>query len=139
GRWRGGGAAHAGGGAQDRQQQPQAVYDDMALAAVDVLGVVPAAGLPAGAAVHRLAVDAGGAARPPRLLLLADAVAELIVDGLQGAVVPPLVEVAPNGTLGREVLGQVAPLAAGAHDGEEGGHDVAHRGRSGPPPRGPQD
>src|SRR5262249_12379880 len=55
------------------------------------------------------------------------AVAELVVDGLQGAVVPPLIEVAPDGAPGREVLGQVAPLAAGPQDVEGGVEDVAHR------------
>ena len=55
------------------------------------------------------------------------------MDGVEGAVVPPLVEVAPDGALGREVLGQVAPLAAGAQDVEDGIDDVAQVGLAGPP------
>ena len=51
---------------------------------------------------------------------------------VEGAVVPPLVEVAPDGALGREVLGQVAPLAAGAQDVEDGIDDVAQVGLAGP-------
>src|SRR5207245_10839152 len=114
------------------QQQPQAGHDDVPLPAIDLLGVVPAAGLPARAGVHRLAVDAGRAAGPPRLLLLADQLAQLVVDGAQGAVVAPLVVVAPDGALGREVLGEVLPLAAGPQEVEDGVEDITHRGRAGP-------
>ena len=53
------------------------------------------------------------------------------MDFLQGAVVPPLIEVAPDGTLGREVLGEVPPLTAGPQDVENGIRDVAHRGFAG--------
>ena len=59
--------------------------------------------------------------------------AEQVVDGVEGAVVPPLVEVAPDGALGREVLGEVAPLAAGPQDVEDGIDDVAQVGLAGPP------
>src|SRR5262249_31450639 len=111
----------------DGQQQAQAVHDDMALAAIDVLGVVPAAGLAARAAVHRLAVDAGGRPRPAGALGFTDPVAQPVVGGPQGAVVPPGVEVAPDGALGREVVGQVAPLAAGAQQVQDGVQDVTHR------------
>ena len=44
----------------------------------------------------------------------------------------PLVEVAPDGALGREVVGQVPPLAAGAEDVEDGVEDVPHVGLAGP-------
>src|SRR5262249_39006837 len=44
------------------------------------------------------------------------------------------VEVAPGGALGREVAGQVAPLAAGAEDVEDGVDDVPHLGLAGPAP-----
>src|SRR5512135_2595569 len=54
------------------------------------------------------------------------------MDCVQGAVVPPLVEVPPHGALGREVLGEVAPLAAGAEDVEDGVDDVPHVGLAGP-------
>src|SRR6185503_7611176 len=47
--------------------------------------------------------------------------------------VSPVVEVAPDGALGREVPGEVAPLAAAAEDVEDGIDDVAHVGDSGPP------
>ena len=54
------------------------------------------------------------------------------MDRVEGAVVPPLVEVAPDGALGRKVLGQVTPLAAGAEDVEDGVDDVAQVGLAGP-------
>src|SRR5205823_6615501 len=47
--------------------------------------------------------------------------------------VPPLVEVAPDGGLGREVLGQVAPLAAGSQQVEDGIDDVPQVGLARPP------
>src|SRR5262249_53759751 len=71
-------------------------------------------------------VDAGGAARLSGLLLLADAVAQGGVEGVQGAVVPPLVEVTPDGAPGREVLGEGTPLATGPQGVEAGVHAVAH-------------
>src|ERR1700722_5748525 len=107
----------------------------MALAAIDVLGVVPAALLAAAGGIDRLAIDAGGGPGCVGLLGRADLFAEPVVDLLQGAVVPPLVEVTPDGTLGREILGQVAPLAAGAQDVEDGIDDVAQVGLAGPPTR----
>src|SRR5664279_2853616 len=50
--------------------------------------------------------------------------AEHVVDLVQGAVVPPLVEVPPDRAPGREVLGDVSPMAAGAEDVEDGVDDV---------------
>src|SRR5262249_57633624 len=52
--------------------------------------------------------------------------------GMQGAVVSPLSDVAPDGTPGREVVGEVAPLAAGPQEVEDGVEDIAHRGLAGP-------
>ena len=54
------------------------------------------------------------------------------MDEIQGAVVPPVVEVPPDGALGREVLGEIAPLAAGAGDVEDGVNDVPQVGLAGP-------
>src|SRR5262249_1166975 len=108
------------------------IHGDVPLAALDLLVHVGPALLAAFAGGDRLAVDAAGAGGRLALLLAADLLPQRVVDLLQGAVVPPLVEVAPDGALGREVLGQVAPLAAGPHDVEDGVEHVAHRGRAGP-------
>jgi hypothetical protein len=62
-----------------------------------------------------------------------DQVPQGVVDGLQGAVVPPLVEVAPDGALGREVLGQVTPLAPRAEEVEDGIDHIPEVGLAGPP------
>jgi hypothetical protein len=62
----------------------------------------------------------------------ADPLAEQVMDGAERAVGPPLLEVVPDGALGREVPGQVAPLAAGPQDVEDGVDDVPYRGLAGP-------
>ena len=103
----------------------------MTLAAILLLGVVPAGRLAARTGVHRLAVDAGGAAGPPGFLVLADLLAQGVMDRVQGAVMPPFIEVAPHGALGRKVLGEVAPLAAGAQHIQDGVEHVAHGGGAG--------
>src|ERR1019366_8461679 len=100
----------------------------MAFPPIDVLGVVSPALLTASRGIHGLAIYAGGGARGVRLLLSADPLAEQVVDGVQGAVVPPLIEVPPHSRLGREVLGEVTPLAAGTQDVEDGIDYVAQVG-----------
>src|SRR3982751_4703810 len=108
----------------------------MALPPVDVLGVVPPPLLAPGGRVDRLAVDARRGAGVVRLLPGTDLLAEEVVDGVEGAVGPPPVEVAPDGALGGQVAGQVAPLAAGAEDVEDGVQDIPHLGLAGPPAAG---
>jgi hypothetical protein len=95
----------------------------------DVLGVVAASLFAARGRVDRLAIDARRGARAVGLPGRADLAAEQVVELIEGAVAAPLVEVPPDGALGREVDGQVASLASGAEDVED---DVAHVGRSGP-------
>ena len=53
------------------------------------------------------------------------------MEDVEGAVLPPLVEVAPDGALGREIRRQVAPLAAGLGDVEDGVADVMQVGLAG--------
>ncbi len=53
---------------QNGQQQTHAVYDDMAFATIDVLGVVPTALLATRGGIDRLTVDAGRGARRVGLL-----------------------------------------------------------------------
>jgi hypothetical protein len=65
------------------------------------------------------------------LLRRADLAAEQVVDSVQGAVVLPLVELPPDGALGREVLGEIPPLTARAKDGEDGVDDIPPVGRAG--------
>ena len=125
-----------GGGHQDRQQQTHAVHHDMAFPAVDVLGVVATPLLAAAGRVDRLAVNAGRGTGVVRLLHRPHLAAEDVVDPVQGPIPPPLVEVAPDGALGREVDGQVAPLAAGANEIEDGIQDIPQVGLAGPPTAG---
>src|SRR5512135_1376733 len=104
----------------------------MALPAVDVLGVVAAPLLAPRGRVDRLAVDARRGAGVVGLLHRADLASEPIMDPVQSAVPTPLVEVAPDGALGREVKRQIPPLAAGAEDVEDGVEDIPHVGLAGP-------
>src|SRR5262249_16907221 len=103
----------------------------MALPPVHILEVVLAPLLTAGGGVHRLAVHAGGGARMVGLLGGADFLAEPVVDGVQGAVVPPLIEIPPHGALGRQVLGEIPPGAAGAEEVEDGIDDIPQVGLAG--------
>src|SRR5262249_35600462 len=89
--------------------------------------------LGAGGGVQGLAIDAAGGAGGVGLLRSADLLAQEVMDGVQRAVVPPLVEVPPDRTLGREVPGEVAPLAAGPQDVEDGIDDIPEVGLSRPP------
>ena len=67
-----------------------------------------------------------------RLLGGVDLASMQIAGRVQDAVVAPLVEVAPGGAPGREIDRQVAPLASGAGDVEDGIEDVPRVGRAGP-------
>ena len=60
-----------------------------------------------------------------------DLAAERVVDAIQGPVAAPCVEAA-TGVLGREVAGEIAPLAASAEDIEDGIDDVADVGLARP-------
>ena len=126
------GVVHVGGRHQHGQQQPHAVHDDVAFAAVHVLGVVPAALLPARSRINRLAVHARRSSGRPRFLRRADFATEKVVDRLERTVASPLVEVTPDGAFGREVLGQVTPLTAGAENVEKGIDDLSQVGLAGP-------
>ena len=53
------------------------------------------------------------------------------MDRLEGAVVPPFIEEPPDGALGREALGEVTPLAAGAEDVEDSVEDIPRIGLAG--------
>ena len=126
------GVVHVGGRHQHGQQQPHAVHDDVAFAAVHVLGVVPAALLSARGRIDRLAVHARRGAGRLRFLRRADFATEKVVDRIERAVASPLVEVTPDGAFGREVLGQVTPLTAGAEKVENGVDDLSQVGLAGP-------
>src|SRR5208337_683632 len=85
-----------------------------------------------GGRVDRLTVDARRRSGVVGLLHRADLAAKEVVELLQGPVSSPLVEVTPDGALGWEVHGQIAPLAAGAEDVKDGVEDVPYVGLAGP-------
>lgn len=59
---------------------------------------------------------------------LANLVAQGVVNCLKRAIVPPLVEVAPDRALGRKILGQEPPLATGPQDVKDGIDDLSRIG-----------
>src|SRR5260370_41638221 len=87
------------------------------------------------AAFRRLPADAGGAGRAFAALASPNLFAQNVVNLFQRAIVSPLVEVAPDGTFGRQVLGQEPPLAARPQDIKDRVENLSHRGLAGPATR----
>ena len=102
----------------------------MAFTAVHILGIIPAPLLAATGGVHGLTIDTGGGAGRIRFLGSANLAAEGVVDVVEGAIMPPLVEVPPGGTLGWEMLEQVTSLATGSQDVQDDIDDIAEVGRA---------
>jgi hypothetical protein len=124
------------GGVSGGQQQATGVDGDVPLAAVDLLGVIPAPGGPGHGVggAGRLGVDhrRGRLGIPARGL--ADLGAQRIVQPGQRAVVPPGGEVAVHRLPRREVGGQVPPGAPGPVQVQDRFHDPPGRPDPGPAP-----
>ena len=102
-----------------------AVHHDMPLPPRDLLAPVVAPLAADLGPLDRLAVDAAGARARARRPASPDLPPQGVHDRLPGAVVAPLAEVVVDGALGREVVRQHVPLAAGAVDVEDGVEDLA--------------
>ena len=98
----------------DRKKQAHAVHDNMAFAAIHILGVVTATLLAARGRIDRLTIDTGRRARLVRLLRGAYFLTQRIVYFVEGAVVAPFIEVLPDRAFGRKIFGQIPPLTTGA-------------------------
>ena len=113
------------------QDYPLAVYQDVALAAVDALGAVVAADATDPSCSHRLAVDNPGA----RLRVTPDTCAELltqdVVETLPRAVQTPEAKVVVGGLPRWELVRQQPPRAATSNDVEDGVQDLAQRMKPG--------
>jgi hypothetical protein len=127
-----------GGGDHHGQHQAHGVHRDVPFAAVDFLGVIPAAGgLRDGVGGgYGLGVDDRGCGLgiPPGSR--PDPLSQRVVQPGQGAVFAPGGEVPINGLPGREVRGQVPPRAPGPVQVQDRLHDPADRpdSRPAPPP-----
>src|SRR5262249_26972982 len=129
------GVRDAGPGDQHGDQQPQTVYHQMPLAAGDLLAGVVADFPTSSAPFDRLTIQVGGAWRAFAARLRADLLAQDVIDFQPDAVLAPLAEVVVGGGPGWIVLGQGAPLAAGAVDVEDSVDDVVEVDGARPPTR----
>jgi len=118
---------HVGGGDHDHQHQTQRVHDQMAFGAVDFLSSIVASGFIPLGAFDRLAVQDGrtGFDLPsfgqPKLSV------QTLMQGDPETVQDPVPVIGVKGRPGREVLGDVAPLATGADDVENAIEDLPVR------------
>ncbi len=120
---------HVGGGDQHGQDQARAVHPQVPLAAVDLLAVVEAVRPADRRGLDGLAIGSGGTGAGVAASLAADLLTQGFVDPFPGAVPTPTAIPGMNGAPGREVLGQQAPLAAGADQVEDAIEDLAQVGR----------
>ena len=119
----------AGGVNDAAEQEALCVDQDVPLAAVDFLACIVAARPAALGRLDRLAVDDGGGGLGVAAGSLSGQNQQGVVQAVQRAVPPPAPEIAEDGALGRELLGQQRPLAAGAQQVED---RVQHRLQVGP-------
>ncbi len=120
----------------DGQRQTQAIPDNMAYGAIDLLAFAPTRGLAARATIHRLTVDAGRVPGLAGVLLIAVPLGQDPADCLQGDVVGPLAEVATGRAPKREALGEEVQLATVRHDVEDGIQGIAYGDHAQPAPIG---
>src|SRR6185312_4093600 len=115
-----------GAGDGDRQQQPQAIYDDVTFATLDLLAGVVAAWTAHFRGLDRLAIDVSDAGRRLPPLALADLRTQSVQESLPGPILLPSIEVVADGALGEQVVREIIPLAAGAGFVEEGIEYLPH-------------
>src|SRR6185437_16308704 len=107
--------------------QPERIDQQVPLATGEPLTAVIALRAPSLGRLDRLAVDDRRRRLPWVTLGLPEVAPQLVVQPVEGAVLLPGAEVPVHAVPGREVVGQGAPLAAGAVDVEQGVDDLAPR------------
>src|SRR3954452_19118708 len=98
----------------------------MPLAPIDLFACIKAAHATRFCGLHGLRVNDGGTGRAFAACGLADASAHPLIDLLKQADLLKAAEVAVDGLPSREVVRQVAPLAAGVQQIKNGVEDFAH-------------
>ncbi len=119
----------------DGQQQPQHVYDNMALAPIGLLVYLHPAGLSAFRGLDALAVANGGTGVRVPSRLLPRGLHEHGIEPLPQPAARPAPEVPVDGLPGREVPRQHAPLTARAGHGENRIEDQPRRPFARTPPQ----
>jgi hypothetical protein len=114
-------------------QQPAGVGDDVAFAALDLLAGIPAARPARLGGLDRLAVDDPGRGAGLASRRLAGLEQQLEINPLQNPAVAPRVEIVLHGRERRKIARQLAPLAAGSGDVEDGVDDRPQIDRARPP------
>src|ERR1041384_3387394 len=116
---------HACGRHHYSNEQPQRVYQDMALAPFDLFGTIKACGPSAIGGLDALRVDNRGAGLAVAAFQDAEVTAQGIVDPFPGTIFSPAPKVMIDDAPGRQIVGDKAPRTAGAQDIQDRIDDLA--------------
>jgi hypothetical protein len=108
------------------------IDEDVTLAALDFLAGVEASRAARLRSFHRLAVDRPSARRRLTPDLFAQRHDQKVIDARHQAAARPCIEITLNSGIGRKVLGELPPLAAGRGDVEDRLNNGAQRRRARP-------
>ena len=113
------------------QHEPLAIYENVALAAIDAFGAIVAAYAAEPGRPGRLTADDARARLTVTPNTRTELFAQHLVDMLPSAVYTPEPKVVVGGLPGWELVRQQPPCAATSNDVEDGVQDLTHRMKSG--------
>ena len=109
------------------QHEPLAIYENVALAAIDAFGAIVAAHATDPGRPDRLTVDDASGRLPVAPNTRAEAFAQELVEMLPGSIQTPASKVVVGGLPGRELVRQQPPCATTSDYVEDGVQDFARR------------